>query len=425
LYARQPRGIRLGLDRMRRLLAALEDPHDAFLGFHVAGTNGKGSTAAFIEAALRFEGYRTGLYLSPHVSAFAERIHTGGRPVAPRAVVDDVEAVRDAVESMERASDAPTFFEIVTAMAFHRFRRDRVEVAAVEVGLGGRHDATNLVRPLVSVITPIALDHTDRLGTQVADVAGEKAGIIRPGVPVVTAAQGVAAGVVERTAKQGSAPLTRVRAREARVLREDLEYTVFEADAWGRRRTFQLSMLGRHQALNALVAVRALERATRFRVLPEAAMQGLHTVRLPGRLEAFGTPTRFLVDGAHNPRAMATLVRFLQRSGIDSPPLVLGVMREKDLDGILRALAPLAPRILATRVPGTPRSRDPDEIVTAAERLGMPAASAGAPEDALERLREASHPRPGVVTGSLYLAGHVRRILGGAKAEPIERPVYQ
>lgn len=423
LYRTQPRGIQPGLERIKRLLAALGDPHHAFPAFHVAGTNGKGSTAALIESALRTEGYRTGLYLSPHVTRFTERIQIEGTDIARDDVANALHRVRDASNRLADDAVHPTFFELVTAAAFHAFREAEIEVAVVEVGLGGRWDATNVVDPVASVVTNIGRDHMDRLGTTPDRIAAEKAGILRKDVAAVTGADGVALDVIRRTAADRSTPLTVEDGRTTRVLAESLDGTSFETDAWGRRRRFNLALLGRHQAMNATIAIRALERSGRFRVLPESAAEGFATVRLPGRLDRLPGETAWLLDGAHNPDAMRHLTDFLRRvaPGADVR-LVFGILADKDLDGALDALTTLEPTMHVVDVPNV-RTRPADEVAHAARGRGLDAA-ATALDEALERADrdpEAMH----LVAGSLFLAGEVRRRLLGLEPDPIETPVLQ
>lgn len=423
LYDHQPRGVRLGLDRVRRLHSALDSPQAGLPVFHVAGTNGKGSTAALLEAALREEGYRTGHYLSPHLTRFAERIQVRGKDAAEPVVARALQRVHDAAQELTADAIELTFFELVTAAAFYVFRTERVEVAVVEVGLGGRLDATNLAEPVLSVITNVGRDHMDRLGTTPAEIAFEKAGILRPGVPAVTGAAGAALDTIRAQATAAGTPLLVEDGRTMRVHEESLERTVFEADAWGRRRRFELGLLGKHQAVNALLAVRALERSPRFRVLPEHAIDAFRDVLLPGRLERIGQETTWWVDGAHNPDAAHALAAFLARARPDADVhLVFGMLRDKDLDGALDAFAPLRPTIRTVDVPNA-RSRAAAEVANAATARGFDARPTTVETALAEPARGADALN--VVAGSLFLAGEARRMLLDLPRDPIATPIHQ
>ncbi len=421
LYRHQPRGIQPGLTRIGRLLAELDDPHESFAAFHVAGTNGKGSTAALIEAALRTEGYRTGLYVSPHVTRFTERIQVRGSEASPAVVARALGRVREAADRLADDGVEPTFFELATAACFDVFRDADVEIAAVEVGLGGRWDATNVVDPVVSVVTNIGRDHQDRLGATPEAVAAEKAGILRPGRPAVTGATGNALDVIRRRAAEVDSPLTVDDGRTTRVLAETFDGTTFQADAWGRRRRFDLALAGRHQAQNATLAIRALERSTRFRVLPESAAAAFATVRLPGRLERIDQRGPWLLDGAHNPDAMQALAAFIGQTRPEADVrLVFGMLAEKDLDGTLDALVPIRPVMRVVDVPNR-RTRAAVDVAEAARRHGLDAATTTI-DDALA---SADPDAVNLVAGSLFLVGEARRRILAIDPDPIGSPVFQ
>jgi dihydrofolate synthase / folylpolyglutamate synthase len=423
LYARQGGGIRLGLERVARLLADLGDPQNTFGALHVAGTNGKGITAAWLHAALKAEGYRTGLYMSPHVSRFGERIQVDDEPISQKQVLDGLNRLRPLVEARDAVGDTPTFFEIVTALAFDHFRAAGVEVAVVEVGLGGRLDATNLVQPLVSVITSIGLDHLDRLGPTLAHVAAEKAGIIRNQVPVVTAADGEALDVIAGAARTHGARLVHVRPNDLRILKSDLERTVFEADAWGARRVVHLSALGAHQAQNALVALRTLEALPRFRVLPETAIDAMADVALPGRMERLGTDPAVWLDGAHNPEAMRRLAELVGSHAGQPVRLLFGCLADKDLNGLIEALLPLRPEIIVTRVPNA-RAAEPSSVAAAFESQGVTAKVVDDLDAALKLWRMPPNAFR-LATGSLFLVGALRDRLLRQASEPVATPIHQ
>ena len=384
LFALRGRGVDFDLARPRRVARALGHPQDAFRAIHVAGTNGKGSTAALIESALRAAGVRTGLYTSPHLVRFTERIAVAGREIARADIVRAVDEVERAA-----AGEPLTFFEIATLAAFQHFREQSVEVAVVEVGLGGRLDATNLLpAPLACVLCSLALDHQSYLGGDLKSIAAEKAGIIKPGCPVVAALpeDPAAAQVITERAAAVGAPL--------RFLGRD-----FDA-----RDVPPLALAGAHQRHNGALAKAALE-AAGLGVSPDALARGFREVRWPGRLERLGD---VLLDCAHNPDAAAALALTL----VEPPSLVFGALADKDAAGMLAALAPKAARIWLT-APPSPRAADPAALAA----LWPGARVEPDPAAALA----AARARGGtvLVTGSTYLVGAVRALLTDEPADPI------
>ncbi len=365
----------LDLGRMRTLCGRLDHPErsDASL-VHVAGTKGKGSTAAFTAALLRAAGLRTGLYTSPHVGSFWERIQVDGRPIAPWAFAALL-APHLAWARRLPLAQRPTYFEWVTALALAHFRAARCEAVVLEVGLGGRLDATNVVTPAACAITRIDYDHTELLGRTLAKIAREKAGILKPGVPCVVAPQPAEAiKAIRAAARRAGAPLIRARPYRGR-----------------------LALLGAHQQENAGVALGILE------VLGiRARRNALAGVTLPGRIQILRRSPPLVVDGAHNPLSVHVLVKTLREAFPGRRWTVLfGTAGDKDLEGMLRELRGFAARLLAVGY-DNPRARDPREIMRAAGRLGIPATTASL-EEALRG------PGPLCVTGSLWLAGEALR----------------
>ena len=391
------------LGRTRRLMAALGNPQDAFPAIHIAGTNGKGSVAAFLASILRSAGYRTGLYTSPHLARVNERFQIDGRMISDRELARLVRRVRAAAGTLR-----PTEFEFLTAVAFAWFRERRVEAAVIETGLGGRLDATNVIRrPLLTVITNVGRDHTDWLGSSIPSIAREKAGIIKPGVPVVTGATGAALSVVRQTARRRGAPLVRIGSREERLL---------------RRRLPRLPLRGAHQRRNAAIAFSAAELLAKRGGSVEklAIIRGLRTASWPGRLERFivrgpfGRRTVWL-DGAHNPPGAAALAAFLRASGLRGLSVLFGVLKDKDAAAMIDSLVPFVWDAVVVPL-DTPRSADPVAIagLPAWRGRARPARTLRAGWRRVLRTRS----RVVLVTGSLYLVGAVRRTLIGRKAKP-------
>ncbi len=389
-----PLSMRFGLDRVERALDALGRPERAAPVLHVAGTNGKGSTCAMAAAALQAAGLRTGLYTSPHLTAFNERIQVDGAPIGDADLAAAVEAVRAACPWHEAGApeDRLTYFEVATLAALVHLARARVDVAVVEVGLGGRLDATNAVRPAVTAVARIGLDHTQLLGDTVEAVAREKAGIFKPGVPAVIHAwqpPGVREVLAAEAARAG-APLTVAPA------------------GWGG----PLALLGPHQQGNAGLASAALRalRAAGVPVGEEAIARGLATARWPGRLERVG---EVLLDGAHNPDGAAALAQALAALHPGRPAeLVFGVLGDKDHRGMLEALRPVVRRLHLV-APHSPRARAPGEVAALAAALGLAADLHGGVGEAIACARAAAADgAPVVVAGSLYLVGEARGLLG-------------
>lgn len=411
-------GIKLGLETISAMMEALGHPERACPVLHVAGTNGKGSVSAMAAAALTAAGVPCGRYTSPHLIHVEERFAIGGRQVAPASLDAALGAVRDAVERLRAAGTLavePTYFEATTAAAFLIFRAAAVRAAVVEVGLGGRFDATNVVRPLVTAITSVDMDHEAQLGPTLAAIAGEKAGTIKRGVPVVVGPLAPEArAAVEQAARAQDAPIVDSHA-DTRV------------DAYGRGRPvvtittpsaiygpLRLALAGRHQIANAVVAVRLLETAA-VRGLPvdrRAIERGLTEVRWPARLETIDTPRgQAIVDGAHNPAGARALASYLDDVHPGGLPLVFGAMRDKSLEEMLTALAPRARPLVLTHAPGG-RAAAPADLagVLAASHPGMAVLVEPDVGAALELAWD--HGRTIAVAGSLYLAGDVLARLG-------------
>ncbi len=390
LFGTQTFGIKLGLENTRRLLAACGQPQEKLRFLHVAGTNGKGSTCAMMDSILRAADHRTALYTSPHLVDFRERIQVDGQMIPESSVAEGLTLLRDASEGWEQA---PTFFELATVLAAWWFARQEAEFVVWETGMGGRLDATNAVTPLVSVIMPVGLDHQAWLGETIALIAAEKAGIIKPGIPVVSAPQaGEVRAVLEAKAVEVGAQVGFVG-------------VPWEAGPVG--------LAGAHQRWNAAVAIAAL-RVAGVEVGEEAIRSGLARVKWPGRFQRAGAA--LVVDGAHNPSATEVLVAtWREVFGKVKARLVFGVLSDKDASALLHVLRAIADEVWLVPVAGA-RGASVDELRPAAEAAGFTAVHASTIEEVLAG--EPSDRAPVLVTGSLFLAGEVLALLEG-----VARPV--
>lgn len=398
------------LPRMRRLLDALRHPERRWPAIHVAGTKGKGSTCALAASMLHAQGYRVGLYTSPHLVSVRERIQLNGQGVSEAELVEAVEALRPAVATLPAP---PTFFEIYTAMAFWLFARWHVDLAVVEVGLGGRLDATNVVEPVVSVITPISFDHTELLGTTLAAIAAEKAGIIKSGRPVVVAPQPPEAlAVIRAAARAAGAPCLEVaRQVSAEVLAASLEGQQVVIQTPSRRYpTLTLPLLGHHQVINLATAVAALEALPPpWPVTPEAVVEGAARVQWPGRLQVLERRPWLLLDGAQNAASAEVLAEAVRTLWPDQRShLVLGMSVQKDVEGMAAALAPLSPASVIATQAQVPRALPADQLA-ARLRPWFPAVElAASVEAAVARASDqAAAEDVIVVTGSFFVLGEL------------------
>jgi dihydrofolate synthase/folylpolyglutamate synthase len=424
---------------MRRLLRQLGDPHLGLSIIHIAGTKGKGSTAAMMAAALSASGVRTGLYSSPHLHRLEERFAVDGKPATPDEVVALVDELREAVDRAERDERHQpecrlTFFEITTAMGLLHFARRGVGAVVLEVGMGGRLDSTNVVHPLVPIITSISFDHTRQLGNTLGAIATEKAGILKRGLPAVSGERGgEAQAAIRRVAAQ-----RRCRLHE---LGTDFEFDAIPPDLpvtrpapfrvavrtwrtdWG---TLSLPLLGPHQAHNAAVALASFdalaEAEPRLTVGRDEVVRGFAALRWPARVEILGHRPLLVIDGAHNGASAEALAETLRTCFPASRrTLIFGTTRDKDLRGQLQALLPLFDEVIATRYLENPRSLSAETIVSAVLMLtGRSAHSAADPAEALDLARYLTAPDGLIcVTGSLFLAAESRAVVLGYTPVPV------
>jgi len=387
IYGLQRFGIKLGLENIQRLIAALHVDLGCARVIHVAGTNGKGSVCAMIDSILRAQKHRTGLFTSPHLVTFRERIRVNGEMISDDAVANGLTAIRDLVRDWD---PHPTFFEIAAALALKHFSEAKIDIAILETGLGGRLDATNAVQSDVSVITPIAFDHQQWLGQSLREIAREKAGILKPRIPVVAATQAPDADKVIRD-----------QAAECQALLQ------FVHDSYHKS---PVGLSGEHQKHNAALAIAAL-RAARIDIDDSAIARGLASVDLPARFQRWDART--IIDGAHNPASARVLAQTWQATFDNQrATLILAVLSDKDLPGICEALAPIAAYVFLPKI-RSDRATPPDDLAKAlSENVpSLPCSITDSIADALALAR--AKPNPILLTGSLHFAGEALAYLRG------------
>ena len=411
LFGLQKYGIKFGLNCTANLLSRVGNPHQRLRCIHIAGTNGKGSTAAMLSAIMKRHGLRVGLYTSPHLVRFTERFRIDDDEVSPERIMEIYRCVRQVVDEAE----PPTFFEIVTTMAFQYFAEEKVDWAIVEAGMGGRLDATNVLRPQVSVITNVSLDHEEYLGNTLGAIAREKAGIIKAQVPVVTGArQPLVQAILKTSCLRLDAPLARL-GKDFRARRNADGFLRYD----GLKRRFpslELNLVGWHQFCNAALALATLEVLEREGALslnPALIQEGLLQVRWPARLEILQEKPLVILDGAHNPQGAEclrdALKQFFPKRRLH---LVLGIMADKDIRGILSRLLPRAATAIFTQ-PKYARRADPETLRQLAKPYLQKHYVIPDPRLAIQQAMSLAAPEDVIcITGSLYFAGEVKEFFG-------------
>lgn len=411
LYGLQKRGIKFGLENISHLLAHVGNPERSFPSIHIAGTNGKGSTASFIASILTEAGKKTGLYTSPHLVRFNERIRIGREEIIDEELVASVSLIRDSIEKVNA-----TFFEATTCIAFMHFARHRVDIAVIETGLGGRLDATNVLTPLVSVITNISKEHIDYLGSSLEEIAAEKAGIIKRGVPVVTSERTeMILDVLATTAKQMGSEF--LKAQELATVEKaggDHNHQIVNCRTGGHDlQQIHLGLSGMYQFWNAQLAVASVQvlRKKDHEISVSAIERGLTNVRkntgIRGRLEEVGN---CILDVAHNPAGTRALVTELKGRGIDDLCVVFGVMKDKNYQEMITALGEVSSRFICVQ-PSVARALDVRELTQIVENLGFTSVRGGSVEDGLRMATKEVPTEKVLVTGSFYVVGEALEFL--------------
>jgi dihydrofolate synthase/folylpolyglutamate synthase len=413
LYGLERFGMIFDLTQVEKILKAIDEPHREVQAIHIGGTNGKGSTAAMIASILQKEGYRVGLYTSPHLLRFTERIKVDGKEIERDEVVELAEWMREKIEAAGITLPF-TFFDFTTSMAFLYFKQKMVDLAILEVGLGGRLDSTNVVDPLLSIITNIDKDHVEQLGRSLLKIAGEKAGIIKKGRPLITAAtQPRVLRLFSRTCKEKGAPYFRV-GRDFRSEWTDdgnFNYEGLHRKLWN----VHLNLLGFHQITNGTTALGAMEvlEELGYTVSTDAMMEGLREVNWPGRLEMVSSSPRVVLDGAHNPAGALVLRAALEKEfQYDRLILLVGMMKDKDAKTFLETLAPLADHILLSK-PHIDRAASPSVLLDVLGRKGKKAEVIEEMKEAIEKSLSLTREEDLLcITGSLYTIGEAKSHFG-------------
>lgn len=415
-------GMILGLERMNSLLKLLGNPQDDLKIIHVAGTNGKGSICRYIYSVLQAGGYKTGLYTSPFLEVFNERIELDGKYISNEDLAVYTDRVLKCVETMtQRGEQSPTEFEVVTAIAFLYFKEKGCDYAIMEVGLGGSGDSTNVCKaPLISVIASISYDHTDRLGNTLAEIAGEKAGIIKEGCPVVTSAEAPEAlEVIERKAEELGCMYFETRHVPYAVKSQDLGGSVFDVNIQGvTYENLEISMLGEHQIKNAICALAALsiiEERGDVSLHRDDIYKGFKAAKQIGRLEVMSAQEKVpvvIIDGAHNPDGAASLRKAMKEYMPDKKILmVTGMLADKDTESILREFTAITDRFIATE-PENPRKLDSESLKDKIEAMGASCESIPDCREAVKAAAERGKDFDAVLyAGSLYMIGAIRGLL--------------
>jgi dihydrofolate synthase/folylpolyglutamate synthase len=428
LYSLQKHGIKLGLSNIRELMRMLGEPHRAFRSIHIAGTNGKGSTATALASILTESGFRTGLFTSPHLVSFTERIRINGQKISEDEVIDLASQVRTCIGD---SPVNPTFFEFVTAMAFYYFAREKVDWAVIETGMGGRLDATNVLNPEITIITNINRDHCEFLGDTVSDITYEKAGIIKHTVPVITASpMPEVVTQLKQIAESHDAEI-HVYNKEfsGTILQMDDRHITLDYKGYRVYKNLTVRLTGEYQLYNISLAVRACEVLKQNGVLisETSIRRGLNQVDLEGRLERISHAPPIILDGAHNPEAARSLAVSMRKLFPDKKViLIVGIMGDKNIQGILKPIIEIADDVILTKATYE-RAASPaklKEIMSAIQQSGtdshtISVNSTRSVSEALDRAKSlCGEDHVILVTGSFYTTGEVKEITGCTSVLP-------
>jgi len=410
-------GIKFGLDNVRTVLSSLNDPQSRYPSIHVAGTNGKGSVCAMLSFILMEHGLRHGLFTSPHLVTVRERIQIAGKPIPKEEFSRHLTSLRGVVEELiasKKLLSPPTYFEMLSCLAFLHFAEERVDIAILEVGMGGRFDATNIVKPVISAITTISPEHQKFLGETQNEIASEKAGIIKPGIPIVCGVEEEEAHqVIWNKAKELSAPFFAVFSKGRSLRKEKTGRNFwFEYKLGEEKYAYAPSLLGEHQGKNAAIAIAVARQLSKNwrRLEKSRIIRGVETANWPGRLEVVSESPFVLVDGAHNEEGAKALRKYVQEFISLPKVLVFAVMRDKNIEKLSEILFPLAHKVICTRFPYF-KATAPEDIQRRASRFQDRIVIQPDVQQAVQTALQAASPDGVVlVAGSLFLIGEVKKI---------------
>ncbi|MCC0656161.1 bifunctional folylpolyglutamate synthase/dihydrofolate synthase [Clostridioides sp. ES-S-0123-01] len=413
-------GIRLGLENIGKLLELLGNPQETLNIIHVAGTNGKGSVCSFISNILRESGYKVGLYTSPYLETFTERIRVNGENIPQEDVARIIGLIKEKIEVMVSQGYAyPTEFEVVTAMAFYYYSEQKVDFVALEVGLGGRYDATNIItKSLVSVITSISLDHTGILGDTIEKIAYEKAGIIKEnGIVLVYDQTDEAKDVIKSVCKEKNAKYIEVNFDDINIKKSNINFQIYDCNIMGETyKNLEIMLIGEHQINNSILAMSVLKYLKDIKKLDniseESIRKGLITTKWPGRIEKIKESPIFIIDGAHNEDGAKSLAKALDKHFKDKKlTLLIGMLEDKDIDGVLDILMPKFSKVVTT-TPNNPRAINSDILKEKILKYVSDVTSKHEIEDAVNYTLETSNKDDIIISaGSLYMIGTVRTLV--------------
>lgn len=412
-------GMRLGLDNIKKLLELLGNPQNNLKIIHVAGTNGKGSTCSFISSILKESGYKVGLYTSPFLETFTERIRVNGENISEEEVGKIVSLIKEKIEIMvSEGYSYPTEFEIVTAMAFYYYNQEKVDFVALEVGLGGRYDATNVIdKPVVSAITSISLDHTGILGDTLAKIAFEKGGIIKEDCPtIVYPQQEEASEVIKNICAEKKSKYIECDFKNIEIKSSNINSQIYNCNINGKElRDLEIKLIGDHQIKNSIVALNVIEYLNDIKITnisEENIRKGLLETKWPGRIEKISENPMFIIDGAHNEEGAKSLANSIDKYFENKNKiLVIGMLEDKDIDSVLDLLIPKFNKVITT-TPDNPRAIDANKLKEKIERYNIEVTCKPNIKEAVDYALEISNKDDVIISaGSLYMIGNVRTII--------------
>lgn len=412
-------GMRLGLDNIKKLLELLGNPQNNLKIIHVAGTNGKGSTCSFISSILKESGYKVGLYTSPFLETFTERIRVNGENISEEEVGKIVSLIKEKIEIMvSEGYSYPTEFEIVTAMAFYYYNQEKVDFVALEVGLGGRYDATNVIdKPVVSAITSISLDHTGILGDTLAKITFEKGGIIKENCPtIVYPQQEEASEVIKNICAEKKSKYIECDFKNIEIKSSNINSQIYNCNINGKElRDLEIKLIGDHQIKNSIVALNVIEYLNDIKITnisEENIRKGLLETKWPGRIEKISENPMFIIDGAHNEEGAKSLANSIDKYFENKNKiLVIGMLEDKDIDSVLDLLIPKFNKVITT-TPDNPRAIDANKLKEKIERYNIEVTCKPNIKEAVDYALEISNKDDVIISaGSLYMIGNVRTII--------------